>query len=517
MGRSDPVKVLYCHHTDPHYMPPPQLSPDQVVCGPFCADKSEAGRVISLATSPGAWSLPGLIERLPREQRPELVVVKADASRQNFPIGLDRVDARKLLVIGDTWHMYRPLSTMLAYVRQEPYDVYVTEYMRRHAHFFLEAGVPDLFWLPALSLGPFDGDFRQRRERHVSFVGQHGVHHPRRRRMIGELERRELPVAAGSAPQREALEVYASSLCTLNLSGNGDTNLRVFEALSAGGCLLTDRCRPESGLELLFRDGEHLLLWDDFDDLADKVERLLAHPSEALRIAERGRRALQRAHLPQRRRRQLIELALHGWIDPVYDTKNEPRSRVLPHRDEPAFTLAVTITECLQAMHRDMERLRVLALPRVEAALCADLVDLPRLELAMVDRGDRQRFREAGLDPRIRWLDDGLYPAEHDRPDVVLATLAELADEGVAGDLDRLAPDAIVVSDILRREERHHAEAALRYLCGRGYHVDPEGARTVFVHGRAWESLPRMRPPHHSSIGEGSDREKRREAPEVVR
>jgi hypothetical protein len=490
--RNDSVRVLYCHHTDPSYMPAPRLSERQVVCGPFCDDVADGASIRSLRTPKNLWDIREVLARLPAEQQPDLIVVKADASRQNFPTGFGDVEARKILLIGDTWHMYRPLSTMLTYARQEPFDLYVTEYMRRHAHFFLEAGVQDLFWIPGLALRTFGRPFPREREAHVSFVGQHGKHHPRRQRMIARLRQEGLPVLAGLAPQEEADRIYGESACTLNLSGNGDMNLRVFEVLAAGGCLLTDACRPESGFELLFRPDEHLVFWDGLDDLCDKVEQLLADPARALAIAHDGHRAFQRAHTPQRARQRLMELALYGWVEPLYDTRRDARSARLPHRDPAAFELAVSITECIQAIHRDLDRLRVTALPGADSALCADLIDLPRLMLTRVGTADRPRFREAGLDARLEWIES---VADMGDTDVLIASTAELADPSLTARMDQLSPDVIVAHDIVRSEARPHAERAVRHLCGSGYRVDPEGMHTVFVHQRVWDTLPRMRPP----------------------
>jgi hypothetical protein len=485
-------------------MPAPRLSDRQVVCGPFCSDVANGSWIRSLETPKNVWDIRDVLGRLPAEQQPDLIVVKADASRQNFPIGLGDVEARKVLLIGDTWHMYRPLTTMLTYARQEPFDLYVTEYMRRHAHFFLEAGVQDLFWIPGLALSTSGRPFATEREPHVSFVGQHGKHHPRRQRMIERLRQEGLPILAGLAPREEADRIYGGSACTLNLSGNGDMNLRVFEVLAAGGCLLTDACRPESGFELLFQPDEHLVFWDGLDDLCDKVEQLLADPARALAIAHNGHRAFQRAHTPERARQRLMDLALHGWVEPLYDTRRDLRSVRFPHRDPAAFELAVSITECIQAIHRDQDELRVTALPGVDSALCADLIDLPRLSLTRVGTADRPRFREAGLDTRLNWIEAGVSGVGEASTDVLIASTAELADPSLTSSMDQSSPDVIVAHDIVRSEARSHAESAVRCLCGSGYRVDPEGMHTVFVHQRVWDTLPRMRPPGQE-IGTAAD------------
>jgi hypothetical protein len=56
-----------------------------------------------------------------------------------------------------------------------------------------------------------------------------------------------LPLAATTGSREATADVYAESLACFNASLNGDLNFRVFEVLSAGGCLLTDRLAPEAG------------------------------------------------------------------------------------------------------------------------------------------------------------------------------------------------------------------------------------------------------------------------------
>ena len=62
---------------------------------------------------------------------------------------------------------------------------------------------------------------------------------------------RTLVAARGS--RDHAADMCASSVVSFNASLNGDLNLRVFETLSAGGCLLTDRLSAQSGLDLILK------------------------------------------------------------------------------------------------------------------------------------------------------------------------------------------------------------------------------------------------------------------------
>ena len=79
---------------------------------------------------------------------------------------------------------------------------------------------------------------------------------------------------------------------------------RPFEVLACGGFLLTDRYTATG---TLFEDGKHLVFYDDFDDLEDKVRYYLAHPQERRDIAGRGHRAFLEKHTLMHRVRRIVE------------------------------------------------------------------------------------------------------------------------------------------------------------------------------------------------------------------
>src|SRR5262249_42936384 len=126
--------------------------------------------------------------------------------------------------------------------------------------------------------------FRDKRTPQLGFVGQTGGYHMRRARLIALLLASGVPLVAGTGSREVAADVYAESVASFNASLNGDLNFRVFEALSAGGCLLTDRLAPEAGLELLLEEDTHYLAYDAPEELLDKARYPLRHPDHALTI-----------------------------------------------------------------------------------------------------------------------------------------------------------------------------------------------------------------------------------------
>jgi len=79
--------------------------------------------------------------------------------------------------------------------------------------------------------------------------------------------------------------IYNESKMVLNISRSAELNWRVFEALGCKRLLLTDRSQEVGEL---FRDGEHLAMYDGVEDLVDKIEKYLANPEEREKIALKG-------------------------------------------------------------------------------------------------------------------------------------------------------------------------------------------------------------------------------------
>lgn len=86
----------------------------------------------------------------------------------------------------------------------------------------------------------------------------------------------------------EMAEKYAQSKLVLNQAINGDVNMRFFEALCSGSCLVSDRL-PD--LERLgFVDGVHYAGYSSLAELGSVVDDLLANDEKREGIARNGRR-----------------------------------------------------------------------------------------------------------------------------------------------------------------------------------------------------------------------------------
>ncbi len=107
-------------------------------------------------------------------------------------------------------------------------------------------------------------------------------------------------------------DLFARAEVALNHCAAADLNFRVFEALGCGACLLT----PDigHGQKELFTDGEDLFMYalNDPRDAAQKALWILGRPEARLRVAEKGRQAVNAAHRPKHRAAAL-SAKLRDW------------------------------------------------------------------------------------------------------------------------------------------------------------------------------------------------------------
>jgi len=377
--------ILVSWYTDPTAIPPFVLSKDQVTVGPKL--RPDQPRLMYAGRTPiGVYDLKAALESQGLPGRYDLVVVYADASGMNFPLNLHAFDCPKALVVGDTHHLKFPLRQMLEYAKDAHVDFIVSICNRHHLRWFREAGFARVAWFPSLAIRHMPRPLRSSRKPQIGFVGQSTGYHPRRSRLIALLQSSGLPLFAGTARREMAADIYAESVVSFNASLNGDLNFRVFEVLSAGGCLLTDRLADESGLGLLLDEDVHYVGYDTPDELVDKARDLLRRPDRAFKIARAGKEAFVESMLPEKRAVDLLGWIFDGRLDDLYRVPaNDPAPR------DPAIELAdrVRVYEELQQLQLQKERPRILFDPSVPDIYRTDAADLRRLERVVAPRDPR--------------------------------------------------------------------------------------------------------------------------------
>jgi len=122
----------------------------------------------------------------------------------------------------------------------------------------------------------------------------------------------------------EIVRIYNTSRININLHSSsyhkginpfGDfVNPRTFEIMSCGGFQLVDR---RSGLDGLFEEGEEVVIFDDLNDLRQKIEHYLKNPEEAYRISENGRNRVITDHTYEKRMEEMLEIIVTDRFEPA--------------------------------------------------------------------------------------------------------------------------------------------------------------------------------------------------------
>lgn len=457
------MRILHFTHSPPGHIPPPPISDDQVVAGPMTPDEEAEGRIRGIRTEGGTFDASAVADRLGSGWRPDLVVVRVDAFGGCRPRNLDAFRCPAVLLVGDTHHAPEPEALegkpdwaddrfMVRYALSHAFTATCLDYTRQHAHFFVEAGVPRVHWLPGINVARMPDRSTGAFERTFSLVGQTGPFHPRRTAVARSLVESGLPLVTGNAPRSETRGIHASSQLNLNCSLNGDFNLRVLEVMQTGAALLTDRLAPEAGLDLLLQTGTHYEAYRDPAEAVALARTLLADPGRCRAMGAAGRARYEEMVSPEAMAGHLLALARGEEIPEIFAARQDPRTRLLDGTEKlDSLQPRLEAYATLQRLHLLNERLTALAAPSVDARMLADLVDLPRLEVrrhrapvAPGADGPAERtddlLARAGLLERI----PANPPSSLLKPDLLLATPSDAATGAIRPLLDR-HPDAKVL------------------------------------------------------------------------
>ncbi|MGD1936330.1 MAG: glycosyltransferase [Cyanophyceae cyanobacterium] len=304
------------------------VSNSEIFFSPDCQTQLNSGQLLCVQTRPEPTDIRAYFEPLASQWKPDLIVIKADATQRGWPLNLRSQSAPKILIVGDTHHLDRPVQSLLGYVAQEQFDVIISEHDRHHLHYFAEAGHERAIWLPGFATNPHRREPVDSYKHPLVFVGSAGQFHPYRCHLLEQIKKQGFPLLHTQAPQSQGADLYNQSLISLNISLNGDLNLRVFEVLAAGGFLLTDRLTPESGLLTLFEEGKHLVTFDGEENLYGKLNHYLSHPQEAKAIARAGHEHYWNNYSPEHHIQRLFDYLNTGKIEHKYTAAADCRGQV---------------------------------------------------------------------------------------------------------------------------------------------------------------------------------------------
>jgi hypothetical protein len=379
-------RTLIISPAEASYLPPIRYSPQMIVAGPLWTDSATDERLVTINTPHAEFDSRAIIQKLPRGTLDAVIVVYT-AFRTVEPRRMSLFDCPVIFIAGDTQHGTAPLQTTLQYLAKEKFDFHLTGHGQQHAHWWASTTGPRPGWLPAQDVMPFAQPFREHSQREIGgiFVGQTGQWHPRRQASVNHVRSAGLPLRQALVPARYAARLYSRTQFSLNMHLNGGLNARVFEVMSSGGCLITDRQEPQSGMESLFTEGEHFIGYDGDDELVDAIETVLGKPLEAVEIARNAVKLFGDRHDPDIRIKQFWDHVCGRSNSLTRNLDYEPR--VASASDAGPVPLDVLIErmrayEFLQEQVRVRSGVRVWYSAGVEPLTVADSADLSRLHRA---------------------------------------------------------------------------------------------------------------------------------------
>ena len=294
-----------------------------------------------------------VVQRLPQSWRPDLVLW-IDNGAEFLLLNPGAFGCTTACIVLDTHTGQR--QWRVEYARQ--FDQAFVAH-RQDMSIFERAGCERVHWLPFACEPQVHRHFEVPKAYDIVFVGQTLPQwHGDRVRLLERLRQAGFDLRVDSKIFEEMALLFARGRIVFNRSLNEDINMRVFETLSCGSLLLTDRLSAAAGMDELLEDGEHLVLYGE-DDLEERARYYLEHPEEAESIAAAGRREVLARHTYGHRADALLEIACgagcascieHG-ADAEFGAAAESRISIVM----PVFNKAEYTEKCLLALAANAE------------------------------------------------------------------------------------------------------------------------------------------------------------------
>lgn len=204
---------------------------------------------------------------------------------------------------------------------------YVTPFKRAVGH-------DQVYWLPLCIDPRVHRRLDMPRIYQAGFVGNLSRAHrstPRGRRLRALSQRYRTNDFFRSYNAGEMCAVYSQSQMVVNVSIKGDVNYRAFEGAACGALVLNDS--RANSLETLFEIGRETVVYDNDQDLYEKLDYYLTHEAERAALAEAAhQRAMTEHTYAQRLPDALKRLQAPGFQRAAPMRRATARQRALTRR-----------------------------------------------------------------------------------------------------------------------------------------------------------------------------------------
>lgn len=328
-----------------------------------------------------------IVANLPNGWYPDIFIAYINAFFYLVPVNVAALSCPKILLLGDTHHGLEPLQKMISYAQQEQYDFYIINFDRHHLWYYWLAGIKNLFWLPTLLVTPPLPNFMElpyqqkditdkKFQDKVIFIGNFNCH-PQRRRIVEYLSHHIPEFFYGQMSLQDSFKAFNQASISLNISLNGDANMRNFEIISAGGFLLSERLSDEAGINLILEEGRDYEAFSDPQELTDKIKYLL--PKSSLSYRQASYQKYLDLLSPDKSILRLQELLQGQDISDIFTAKSVKR---IQYFSSNKLSLArIQLYELIQNIHRVWDKLIIFVDSQVDFAYAIDFLDLNRVEI----------------------------------------------------------------------------------------------------------------------------------------
>jgi predicted O-linked N-acetylglucosamine transferase (SPINDLY family) len=383
-------KILYSHHWSHTRQRNPIFSKDEIY---ITSSKDQGEKVVNLPIGIN-YDVKKLLDKYYPNWCPDLFVAKVDSFFTLVPRNVKALDCPKILILGDTQHGLKPLERMIEYAKSEPYDFYISDHKRHHLWYYHLAGIRNLYWLPGLFLNPLADFseplmFQDKRipsnffQDKVIFVGQAGKHHPRRRAILKYLRTQIPSFWSGGLLQQDSLKAFSQAPISLNISLNGDLNLRCFEVISSKGFLLTDALSEESGIDLLFSQGQEYESFRSINQLVNKIKYFLKYPDTIEQYKQKAYQKYLNNFTPAHLKQSLQNILEGNAVNEIYTLNT--LARVNYFINSKFSETRIKVYQIIQDLHKKYEVLKIFINGDSKFIYVEDLLDLPRLTIFLVE------------------------------------------------------------------------------------------------------------------------------------
>ncbi len=222
-----------------------------------------------------------------------------DSGPKEVPAGIESLDVPKVAYLIDS-HVAPELRLEMA----RHFD-FVFLAQRAQVDAFRDAGIRHVYWSPLACSPALHQVPPRKRTLDFAYVGSFSTEEDARRARLLKSARARFPRSfVGKAWPADMARIYSGAKIVVNACVHRDVNMRVFEAMASGALLITDEA---DGLEDLFEDGKHFVLYPNDAELPDLIAYYLDHEAERSQIAEAGRQRVLREHTYAQRAAEILE------------------------------------------------------------------------------------------------------------------------------------------------------------------------------------------------------------------